>query len=186
MKNSWDIRNNSFDSRDFARFSITFKWPWKFVIISKSAKKTTLNDWITLKLVRKKCHLKSNVSAKFSDNLISYSKDIMIFKRTNSLKYSVEYVSTFSTNFEKHYIYFSILKYVCAKFQLKQTSFLQIYYHNLSEVSCIQRSMTRYMNATRIRAYFEALDKSNTWWMSLEDTTYLLWQLGQKWHNILW
>jgi hypothetical protein len=45
---------------------------------------------MTLKLIRKKCHLKSNVTAKFGDNLISYSKDIAIFKRTNLLKHPVE------------------------------------------------------------------------------------------------
>jgi len=47
----------------------------------------TLND---LETCKKKCHLKDNVSAKFGDNLISYSKDIAIFERTNSRKHPVQ------------------------------------------------------------------------------------------------
>lgn len=67
-----------------ARFSITLQMPWKFVITSKNQQKRS--DLETLK----KYHLKSNVSTKFGDNLmISYSKDIVIFKRTYSLKHLI-------------------------------------------------------------------------------------------------
>jgi hypothetical protein len=65
----------------------------------------TLND---LETCKKKCHLKSNVSAKFGDNLISYSKDIAIFEHTNLLKhpvYSHNMITRHTSYFDKYQNY---------------------------------------------------------------------------------